>query len=82
MFINVYYFASVKVSLSRFLFQINAEFLCTTLNVLEGETYQVLCFMSSSSLGMGWRELVLGRAFAESESGDLLRVPECIKRNF
>lgn len=60
MFINIYCFVSVKVSLARFLVQINAEFLCTTLNVLEGKTCLVLFYV----LKLFGTELVLDRAFA------------------
>lgn len=61
MFINIYYFAHVKVSLPRLLFQINAEFFCTTLNVLEGE----ICFLLFLCPQAIW-ELVLDRALAEA----------------
>lgn len=58
MFINIYYFAVVKVSLCTFLFQINAEFL----NVLKGEICLVL-FYVLKLFGNGVERVGSGQSF-------------------
>lgn len=65
MFINIYCFAIVKVSLSRFLFQIKAEFLCTALNVLQGEICPVL-FYALKLFGNGVERVGSGQSFGWS----------------